>query len=185
MSGRERRRVNGNSSDYLDLDEERHLKDKNKKRDQLNKIERNAGGFKCSHCRIFIPINEIMGTENRNHCHCCLWSKHLDRETPGDRKSECQQGMKPIGLTFKQEGHDKYGKLKQGELMLIHECQGCDKLSINRIAADDDTNAVLEVFELSKNLDPERMEAIEQQQIRLLGENDLQQIKTQLFGKGE
>jgi len=118
-----------------------------KKRKELQwKNEHNAGGFRCSHCKQWVIINEFMGTTNRNHCNLCLWSKHVD-EKKGDRKSLCQAGMIPLGLTFKQEG---YGR--QGELMLIHLCTVCQKLSINRIASDDITDEIIDVFEQSKIL---------------------------------
>ncbi len=147
-------------------------------------LEIKAGGFLCSFCHVFIPINKRMGTGNRNHCRVCLWSKHVDKDKPGDRKSDCWQGMKPIGLTFKHEGMDKYGKPRQGELMLIHVCQGCNKVSINRIAADDDTKAILEVFDQAKKLEPQTLKTLEDQHIRVLDDNDLVEIKNQLFGKG-
>ncbi len=60
--------------------------------------------------------------------------------------------MKPIGLTFKWEGVDKYNNLREGELMLIHECTGCGKISINRIAADDNEETILKVFDESQKL---------------------------------
>jgi hypothetical protein len=41
--------------------------------------------------------------------------------------------MEPIGLTFK----------KDGELMIIHKCLSCQKLSNNRIAGDDISDIIL------------------------------------------
>src|SRR3984885_5895723 len=99
--------------------------------------EHKAGGFRCSHCKQFVVINDIMGTANRNHCNMCLWSKHVD-ETKGDRRSSCNGGMIPIGLTFKHEG---YGRI--GEMMLIHLCSSCQKISINRVARDDPEHKIL------------------------------------------
>ena len=72
--------------------------------------------FKCQNCSKDIKINLQMGTKNRNHCPNCLFSLHVD-EKPGDRSSLCYKLMEPIGLTFKKEGYDKYGKEKIGELM--------------------------------------------------------------------
>ncbi len=124
-----------------------------------------------------------MGTAHRNHCPLCLWSKHVDLEKPGDRKSECQAGMKPIGLTFKHEEVDKYGKLQQGELMLIHECTGCGKISINRIAGDDNPEAILKVFKESQELSPEKRNQLERNGIEILLRETKEKILTQLFGK--
>ncbi len=147
--------------------------------------ERKNNGFKCSHCNGWVPLSELIGTSNRNHCPSCLWSKHVDFEKPGDRKSVCRAGMKPIGLTFKHEGLDRYNKLKQGEIMLIHQCSNteCNKISINRIAGDDNSEAILNVFQTSKNLDPLIREKLKEQDIELLNEKDEEQIRVQLFGK--
>lgn len=140
-------------------------------------------GFKCSHCRLWVPVNEFIGTAHRDHCSFCLWSKHVDLEKPGDRKSECKAGMEPIGLTFRQEGLDKAGEPRQGELMLIHQCAQCDKISINRIAADDNSEAIIALFETSQQLDPETTSRLEKDEIHLLTEKDREEIMTQLYGK--
>jgi hypothetical protein len=138
--------------------------------------------FRCFNCGQEIPVNQYMGTANRNHCPHCLWSKHVD-QNPGDRKSDCHCSMEPIGLTFKQEGLDKYGNLRQGELMVIHRCLKDDKISINRIAADDDPEKILEVFQQSLTLNSETKEKIQNLGINLLTQKDEDEIRTQLFGK--
>lgn len=145
--------------------------------------EERKGGFKCCHCSQWVLFSEFIGTAHRNHCPFCLWSKHVDLEKSGDRKSKCKAEMKPIGLMFKQEGMDKYGKQKQGELMLIHECTQCGKISINRIAGDDSPEAILGVFEESKKINPEKNKQLKQDDIRLLTEEDKEEIFIQLFGK--
>ncbi len=146
--------------------------------------ETRNGGFKCSHCKQWVPFSELMGTEHRNHCPFCLWSKHVDLAKSGDRKSDCQGGMKPIGLTFKREGTDKWGKAKQGELMLIHLCTKCGKVSINRIAADDDPQKILKVWEDSKNLSQDILARLAKKKIKILTQNKEEEIRIQLFGKG-
>lgn len=138
--------------------------------------------FICSHCGRKVLYDRKIGTLHRNHCPYCLWSKHEDLNEPGDRKSDCHGDMEPIGLTFKHEGWDKYGKLKQGELMLIHKCLKCGKISINRIAGDDDNQAILKVFENSKSLALEDVQKLAQLGIRILTEQDRKEIEKQLFG---
>lgn len=117
-----------------------------------------------------------MGTANRNHCPFCLWSKHVDNQT-GDRLADCHGNMQPIGLTFKHQG---YGR--QGEIMLIHECRRCHKLSINRIAADDDENEILAVFATRTKLDPATKQRLIDEHITLATDPDANEIHTQLFG---
>lgn len=91
--------------------------------------------------------------------------------------------MEPIGLTFKHEGTDKYGQPRQGELMLIHRCQTCDRFSINRLAADDNPTEIKAVFEKSLKSGTELTEKIAQENIALLSEKDRPEVETQLFGK--
>ncbi len=143
-----------------------------------------ANGFQCIQCRKWVTTSGDIGTEHRNHCPYCLWSKHVDEDKPGDRKSKCLSPMEPIGLTFKEEGNDKYGKKRQGELMIIHSCTNSDgKININRVAADDDPKEILKVLERSKKLTDTLRENFVQQGIKLLGKEDERQVRTQLFGK--
>ena len=67
------------------------------------------------------------GTEHRNHCPSCLWSRHLDRRTPGDRDADCGASMEPIAVCVR----------RGGEWALVHRCAGCSTLDVNRIAGDD------------------------------------------------
>jgi len=91
--------------------------------------------------------------------------------------------MKPIGLTFKQESTDKWGKPKQGELMLIHLCTKCGKISINRIAADDNPQEIIKVWEDSKNLSQDILTRLAKEKIKILTQNEEEEIRIQLFGK--
>jgi hypothetical protein len=107
------------------------------------------GDFKCRHCHAMVSSAHFLsGVNNRNHCPYCLWSCHLDLFAAGDRLSACKGQMRPIGLTLKM-GRNKYRRESGGELMLIHQCVDCGTLSINRIAADDDAETILAVFEFS------------------------------------
>ena len=44
--------------------------------------------FQCGHCGVDVSL-DAPGTSHRNHCPHCLWSRHLDRNVPGDRKAGC------------------------------------------------------------------------------------------------
>lgn len=158
-------------------------KEEERKREKQLKLEEKKGGFRCCNCAQWVPFSEFMGTKHRNHCPFCLWSRHVDLVKSGDRKSECKAGMKPIGLTFKLEGVDKYGKLRQGELMVIHECTGCGKISINRIAGDDNPETILNIFKASQRIDKEKVAQLRRDGIDVLTEKEIKTILTQLFGK--
>ena len=67
--------------------------------------------------------------------------------------------------------------------MLIHECMECGSLSINRIAADDDSGSILEVFTTSlQNSDQIRTRS-EEDGIIILGVEDDELVRSQLFGQ--
>jgi hypothetical protein len=135
-------------------------------------------------CHAFVSSDSLLsGVQNRNHCPYCLWSRHLDLEQAGDRLSTCQSRMEPIGLTAKAT-RKKYGP-GLGELMLVHVCRGCEKLSINRIAADDAPEVLLAVFEGSFRPDAGLQARLEADGIHLLTEADRELVRTQLFGKAD
>lgn len=90
--------------------------------------------------------------------------------------------MQPIGLTFRIEG-DKNKTI--GEITLIHVCTVCSKVSINRIAADDDNREILAIFEQSQQLPPEQKKLLDDQGIYLATASDKRVVYDQLFGYGQ
>ena len=89
----------------------------------------------------------------------------------------CQAVMEPIGLTFKHEGVGK-----RGEIMLIHECESCQHISINRIARDDEEQAILAVFESSLALPQATKTRLSSQNIYSANDTDRAEVRHQLFG---
>jgi len=65
--------------------------------------------------------------------------------------------------------------------MLIHQCTECGDLSINRIAADDDSESVVKVFQLSDSLSPQIRVACQTQGIIIL--DDAESVYAQLYGE--
>jgi hypothetical protein len=124
----------------------------------------------------------IAGVQNRNHCPYCLWSRHVDLSEAGDRLAVCRGMMKPIGLTLKRT-RKKYGMAQYGELMLIHQCEDCGRLSVNRIAADDDTHLIFDLYKAALQLDPQVIAVLEASEIHSLGEKEEPIVRAQLFGK--
>ena len=161
-------------------------RDRKRQIDKTRRKEHEHGGFDCSHCKEWITIHDQIGTHNRNHCPHCLWSRHLDLEKLGDRKSTCKNGMEPIALAFKEEGVDRYSSQnrKVGELMLVHECVADGQLRINRIAADDNQHKVLEVFHHSLDLPEVKLERIASEGIAIAMRFLEAEVQIQLFGKG-
>jgi RNHCP domain-containing protein len=140
------------------------------------------GDFRCLHCHVLVSAAELLsGVNNRNHCPYCLWSCHLDLFVAGDRLSACKGQMKPIGLTMK-KSRNKYRVDGRGELMLIHQCVECSDISINRIAADDDPDSILCVFEDSRSQGEQIRILCEEQGIAILGMQGGEMVYQQLYG---
>ena len=89
------------------------------------------GGFACIRCKHSIP-SVAFGTQHRNHCPRCLWSRHLDDE-PGDRRCPCRAPMEPVAIEVRRDG----------EWAIVHRCTGCGMLRTNRVAGDDHELALL------------------------------------------
>ena len=87
-------------------------------------------GFKCQNCGEENPKAE---KTCRNHCKECLYSLHVDEDTPGDRLSECKGLMKPIGL----ELNGKKGYI------ITHKCLKCGKIIKNKAADDDNPDKII------------------------------------------
>jgi hypothetical protein len=85
-----------------------------------------AESFRCLQCRLDVSMR-APGTAHRNHCPSCLTSRHVDDHRPGDRAADCGARMEPIAVAVRGDG----------EWVLIHRCTGCDALSANRAAGDD------------------------------------------------
>jgi hypothetical protein len=140
------------------------------------------GDFRCIHChQIVSSAHWLSGVNNRNHCPYCLWSRHLDLYEAGDRLSACKAGMQPVALTTKRR-RNKYSHV-HGELMLVHLCTDCEDISINRIAADDDTQTLLEAFGASIALPAPTRNLLLDQEIDILPPEGLPQLQLQLFGR--
>jgi len=95
--------------------------------------------FICEHCgQTVLPLTN---GSYRNHCPCCLFSKHTDI-TPGDRRNKCGGLMKPIGLRYKS------GK----GLQIVHKCLQCAEERVNKIAENtvqpDDIEELVKLFRM-------------------------------------
>ncbi len=73
--------------------------------------------------------------------------------------------MEPIGLTLK----------KDGELMIVHKCLGCSKISRNRIAGDDNTYAIASLLETD-------VTKTNNYSVELLTNNDRDEVFIILYG---
>jgi len=85
--------------------------------------------FVCENCGV-----KIKGTGYTNHCPNCLFSKHVDKELPGDRLSKCQGIMEPVASEY-----------KSGKWVIYHKCQKCGKVSKNKAGPCDNNDRLIEL----------------------------------------
>lgn len=78
----------------------KHRFSANKHKDFGKSSSRQESSFRCANCRAILS-EDPLGSKHRNHCPLCLWSNHVDLNTPGDRRSTCCARMQPIALAFK------------------------------------------------------------------------------------
>lgn len=146
-----------------------------------NRENRNYTDFTCHFCQLYVSgLAEISGVQNRNHCPNCLCSRHMDWQKAGDRMSACKAIMIPIGLSMKWD-NNKYARVLNGELLLVHQCVECGKLSINRIAADDRPDRLRELFRASMDW-VDQIPQLRESSIRMLTKEDAWLIDRQLGG---
>lgn len=88
--------------------------------------------FDCGSCGTHV---QPLSSGTRNHCPQCLWSKHVDDEMPGDRKSECLGRMQPIAID-----------IRNGMLAILHECEHCGKQRWNKVVRDDSPQTITNVM---------------------------------------
>jgi hypothetical protein len=139
--------------------------------------------FTCRHCGSYVSAaRALAGVSNRNHCPYCLWSRHLDLFEAGDRLAACKAPMRPVGLTLK-NSRNKYAYNASGELMLVHICTDCERISINRIASDDIPEVIMEVFEASLAAPFRLKHQVMTDGVNLLGDESFEIVCQQLYGQ--
>lgn len=99
----------------------------------MKQFQRHQEDFVCEHCGA-----KVKGNGYTNHCPHCLYSKHVD-VNPGDRAEECGGLMEPVGL-----------ELKNGRYILLHRCRKCGFERRNKVAENDDFEAVLKLARQKK-----------------------------------
>ena len=139
-------------------------------------------GFTCIHCKREISSDPVVsGLNNRNHCPYCLHSRHVDLDKAGDRLNACKGDLEPIGLAWK-KSHKKYGS-GANELMVIHQCKDCQRFSVNRIAADDRTDLLEDLYRKTLHLPESLLALLKAASIQPVYEENTIEALACLFGK--
>ena len=90
--------------------------------------------------------------------------------------------MKPIGLVFKHITYNPFTGKTSGELMIVHLCLNCGKISTNRIAGDDNAQSIISLLDEPKLLDTKLIHRLYCSGTTLLSIHDKEQVLTCLFG---
>jgi len=93
--------------------------------------------FVCENCG-----QKVSGGRYVNHCSACLWSKHLDEDLPGDRKSTCGGLMKPIGAIR-----------KGNKWRIYHQCIKCGKKTVVDASNHDRSEEIIKLAALPIKID--------------------------------
>lgn len=112
---------------------------------RLEKAKDRQLDFRCSNCRLMVPA-KAPGTQHRNHCPTCLWSRHVDSSV-GVRLAvlTCGRRMRPLRT-----------RLTAQDVQILHQCEGCGHEKWNRIAADDN---IVSLLQLETESSPEAVRA--------------------------
>lgn len=86
--------------------------------------------FVCQVCG-----KKVVGSGYTNHCPNCLYSKHVDENTPGDRGSDCKGLMEPLRV-----------EVKKGNYVIIHKCKKCGKEMRNKASKEDNFEVILKLI---------------------------------------
>ncbi len=93
---------------------------------QEKRFQKKVEDFVCEKCG-----RRVKGSGYTDHCPDCLWSKHVDIN-PGDRKSECEGLMEPIGAKVKSDCYTIY-----------YRCIECGFRHRVKSAANDNFEAII------------------------------------------
>lgn len=78
----------------------------------------------------------------RNHCPNCLYSLHVDLETPGDRQAACKSLMQPATVSIG----------KKSSYIITHLCLSCGKIIPNKAARDDNIEELIPLINANPKL---------------------------------
>jgi hypothetical protein len=97
--------------------------------------------------------------------------------------SDCCARMRPLALAFKNYEINPFTGRGSGELMLIHQCTNCGKLSSNRIAGDDNEYQILCVLKESIDLNQILANQLKKLGLILLTSENKEEALASLFGR--
>ena len=101
----------------------------------MKNFKRVKENFGCEVCGA-----KVVGDGYTDHCPKCLWGKHVDKEIPGDRASECKGLLEPVQAVY-----------QAGSFKIHYKCQKCGYIFRVREGENDNREALME---LTRNPSP-------------------------------
>jgi hypothetical protein len=90
--------------------------------------------------------------------------------------------MKPVGLVYKKLRINSYTGRASGELKVVHLCLGCNKVSTNRIAGDDNCSAIIKLLRKPNENSESIRSKLKSISRHLLTEENKEDVLIALFG---
>jgi len=90
--------------------------------------------------------------------------------------------MKPVGLTLKNIRTNPYTQKISGEIMLVHICLACGKISCNRVAGDDNAYSVIRLLTGAEEASVFILDNLDKSNVRLLTPDDEQMVSSAMLG---
>ena len=90
--------------------------------------------------------------------------------------------MQPIGLTLKNIRNNSFTGETSGEIMIVHQCLSCGRISCNRIAGDDNPYSIINLLNDSENIQGNMKGHLEEKGILILCQADKMMVARSLFG---
>lgn len=90
--------------------------------------------------------------------------------------------MQPIALVFKNYTVNPFTDRGSGELMIIHQCLNCGRISPNRVSGDDNEYQILSVLKESINLNENISIRLKNQGLELITISNKEEALISLFG---
>lgn len=90
--------------------------------------------------------------------------------------------MQPIGLTLKNTRVNPYTQKTSGEIMLVHYCLACGRISCNRVAGDDNAYAIICLLKENRRVDDLASGKLLDLNIHLLTTDDEDVVSRALLG---
>jgi hypothetical protein len=90
--------------------------------------------------------------------------------------------MQPMAIAFKDYSVNPFTNRGGGELMIIHQCLNCGKISPNRIAGNDNEYQILSILKESMNLNEDITTRLRNIGLELITTSNKEEAYISLFG---